>query len=112
MLGIRLFQAGKLKIEGNKVWVNVGSDAVAVGDELNVMSKGEELIDPDTGISLGSSDTKIGSVRVDTAQEKFSIASVVGMNGKPKRGDKVVSTAPPPSIEFASNWKKPKRGQF
>ena len=101
-----------IKIEGEQIWINMGSGAVSVGDELTVMSKGEELIDPDTGISLGSSDTKVGSVRVSQAQEKFSIADTVDINGRVKRGDKVVSTATPPSIEYASKWKKPKRGKF
>ena len=101
-----------IKSEGNKIWVNMGSGAVSVGDTLTVMSKGEELIDPDTGISLGSSDTEVGSVRISQAQDKFSIADVVALNGRVKRGDKVVSTAAPPSIEFASKWKKPKRGKF
>ena len=101
-----------IKSEGNQVWLNLGADSVAVGDELKVMSKGEELIDPDTGISLGSSDTQLGSVRVAQAQEKFSIAEVVSISGKAKRGDQVISLAPPPSIEYAARWQKPKRGQF
>ena len=101
-----------IKTEGNKVWVNIGSDAVGVGDVLKIKAKGEELIDPDTGISLGSSDSEIGSVRVSNPQEKFSIADIISTSGKPKRGDKVESTAPPPSIEFAASWKKPRRGQF
>ena len=101
-----------IKAEGNRIWVNIGSAAVSEGDVLKVMAKGEELIDPDTGISLGSQDTEVGSIRVAQAQEKFSIGEVVSMNGRAKRGDKVISTAAPPSIEFASNWKKPGRGKF
>ena len=101
-----------IKTEGKQIWVNMGAGSVGVGDELKIMSKGEELIDPDTGISLGSSDTEVGRARVAQAQEKFSIADVVNMSGKAKRGDKVLSMAPPPSIEYAANWKKPKREQF
>ncbi len=101
-----------IKAEGSRVWVNIGSSSVSNGDVLRIMSKGEELIDPDTGISLGSEDTEVGTLRVSNAQEKFSIADTVSLNGSVKRGDKVISTAPPPSIEYASNWKKPKRGKF
>ncbi len=101
-----------IKVEGNQVWVNIGRDAVANGDVLRVMAKGEELIDPDTGISLGSSDTEIGTVRVVNPQEKFSIAQVVSMSGSAKRSDKVISTAAPPTIAYADSWKKPKRGKF
>ncbi len=101
-----------IKAEGQRVWVNLGSDSVAVGDVLTVMAKGEELIDPDTGISLGSSDTEVGRIRIAQAQEKFSIAQVVTMQGNAKRGDQVISTANPPSIEYADSWRKPKRGRF
>jgi len=101
-----------IKVENKQVWVNMGTGAVASGDLLTVMAKGEELIDPETGISLGSSDSEVGSVRVNQVQEKFSIADVVSMSERAKRGDRVVSTAAPPSIEYASNWKKPGRGKF
>ena len=101
-----------IKTEGKKVWINVGAADVSVGDTLMVMSKGEELIDPDTGISLGSSDTEIGRVEVYRAEEKFSIADVIGVDGRLRRGDKVISTVIPASIEYASKWKKPKRGKF
>ena len=83
-----------------------------MGDVFTIMSKGEEFIDPETGISLGSSDSELASVRVDQAQEKFSIAEIVSMNGQVKRGDKVVSTATRPSIEYASKWQKPRRGKL
>ena len=56
-----------IKAEGDKVWLNLGKDVVSPGDVLKVKSKGEELIDPDTGISLGSADTEIGTVRVSQA---------------------------------------------
>ena len=38
-----------IKAEGDKLWVNIGKDVVSPGDVLRVKSKGEELIDPDTG---------------------------------------------------------------
>ena len=79
---------------------------------LKVESKVEELIDPDTGISLGSDDTEIGTIRVSNAQEKFSIAEIVSVSGTVNRGDKVIVTVPPPLIEFADRWEKPKRGKF
>ena len=101
-----------IKAEGDKLWVNIGKDVVSPGDVLRVKSKGEELIDPDTGISLGSADTEIGTVRVSQAEEKFSVAEVVSITGLVKRGDKVVSTVLPPRIEFADRWEKPRSGKF
>ncbi|MEW6511583.1 MAG: CsgG/HfaB family protein [Bacteroidota bacterium] len=42
-----------------------GSEAgVSVGDEFDVYRQGEELKDPDTGLSLGSEETKVGRVKV------------------------------------------------
>lgn len=53
-------------IKGNgTIFINAGSEAgVEVGDVFVVYHAGEELIDPDTGISLGTVDAKIGTIRV------------------------------------------------
>jgi len=71
-----------IKVDGNKVWLNVGSDdGITVGKEATILHKGEELIDPDTGISLGSSDSTLGKVKIVTVDKKFSVAetSVTGI---------------------------------
>lgn len=98
-----------IKTEGNRVWMNVGSDVVKAGEILKVMRRGEELIDPDTGISLGSTETEIGQLRVAEVAEKFSIADRVAGGGTINRGDKVVSTAAAPSIQYAASWENPGR---
>ncbi len=97
-----------VKADASQIYTNLGQDSVAVGDRLQVLRKGEELIDPETGISLGGSSTAIGEIEVTQVQEKFSIASPVSMNGNPERGDKVVGTKIAAPLEFASKWKKPK----
>lgn len=53
-------------VKGNgTIFINAGSEAgVQVGDVFVVYRPGEELIDPDTGISLGSVETKVGTIRV------------------------------------------------
>jgi hypothetical protein len=52
---------------------------VAVGDEFVVFREGEELKDPDTGASLGSEETKVGSIKVieDALKGKASKAKIV-----------------------------------
>lgn len=57
---------GKIVIvKGNTVIINAGAEAgIQVGDVFYVYSKGEDLVDPDTGLSLGSLDSKIGSIQV------------------------------------------------
>ena len=69
---------------------------------------GEELIDPETGISLGGSETVLGEIEVTQVQEKFSIARPVSLGTTPNRGDKVVATKVADPLEFANKWKKPK----
>ena len=52
-------------IRGDPIYINAGSlSGVSVGDVFDVYRPGEELIDPDTGLVLGSTESKIGSVRV------------------------------------------------
>ncbi|MDH3276145.1 MAG: hypothetical protein OEM99_16575 [Gammaproteobacteria bacterium] len=97
-----------VKADAAQIYTNLGKDAVAVGDRLQVLKKGEELIDPETGISLGGSTTSIGEIEVSQVQEKFSIARPVSLSGTPDRGDKVKGTKAAAPLEFAKSWKKPK----
>lgn len=66
-----------IKVSGNQVWINLGANTgIQAGDSFDVIRKGEELIDPDTGLSLGAVEEKVGSVVVTQVQEKFSIATI------------------------------------
>ena len=59
------WQAKIIRVSGNTVYINSGAEAgVNVGDVFAVYAKGEELIDPDTGISLGAEEEKIGEIGV------------------------------------------------
>ena len=59
------WQAKIVKADGGTIFINVGAQAgVNIGDEFVVYRAGEELIDPDTGLSLGSTESKIGSIKV------------------------------------------------
>jgi hypothetical protein len=68
----------------------------------------QELIDPDTGISLGGSMTALGEIEVTQIQEKFSIARAVSLSGTPERGDKVMATTLAAPLEFADAWNEPR----
>lgn len=103
-IGTQAASGSVVKAENGQVWLNLGQDAVAIGDQLNVMRKGEELIDPDTGISLGSSDTMLGTIEVVQVQPQFSIARTLAMTGEAARGDVVLSQKSPPTIEYADSW--------
>jgi len=67
-----------MKIDGKKVYINLGKDSgISTGQTFIVMRKGEELIDPDIGESLGSEDKEIGKVKIVEIKDKFCIAEIV-----------------------------------
>ena len=69
---------------GGTIYMKPGSQGgVKLGMEFAVYSKGEELIDPDTGISLGSEEQKIGTIKVvqDIGDGKACKAIVVSGTG-------------------------------
>jgi curli biogenesis system outer membrane secretion channel CsgG len=107
-IGRRPAEGSVVKAEGTRVWLNIGKQGVNMGDRLSVMQKGEELIDPETGISLGSSDTAMGDIEVIQVADKYSVAQWVTLKTSPNRGDRVVSQAAPPTIEYAEDWSLPK----
>jgi curli biogenesis system outer membrane secretion channel CsgG len=79
-----------VKIDGGAVYINAGTNSnVRAGDLYMVYSKGEELVDPDTGLKLGSDERLIGSIQITSVQEKFSIGTILGGAGTMKRGDLV-----------------------
>lgn len=60
-----VWSAKVIMMQGNQVYINSGAqDGVEVGDEFEVFRQGTALIDPDTGLSLGTVDQRIGRIRV------------------------------------------------
>lgn len=107
-VGSRPAEGSVIKADASQVYVNLGEGSVSAGDRLQVVRKGEDLIDPETGISLGAETTSLGEIEVATVNEKFSIARPVSVAGTLQRGDQVRSTAVAAPLEFAPRWKKPK----
>ena len=64
-------------VNNGLVFLNYGSSILSKGDYLNISSLGEEIIDPDTGIVLGSTEKEIGIIKVTEATNKFSKAEMV-----------------------------------
>ena len=76
------WQAKVIMMKDGKVYINSGAnDGVQVGEVFTIMRPGEELIDPDTGISLGATTSKIGKIKVvdnsSIGNGKASICEVV-----------------------------------
>lgn len=102
-----------IKVKGNRIYLNLGSSVVKVGDVLTLKRKGEELIDPDTGISLGGEEEAIGQVKVTTTKAKYSFAKPVGVKSSAiKRGDKVESQRAAEPLMFAKQWNPPQEESF
>lgn len=71
-----------IDVRDGMVYINAGSDAgIQPGMEFDVYELQEALVDPDTGKSLGAPDRKLGSLKIDTIQDKYSIASVTSGTG-------------------------------
>lgn len=90
-----------IKVEGGQAYLNLGTGAVDVGDRLAVARPGEALIDPETGIALGSTETPVGEVQITSVQDRFSIAAVQG-GARPQARDRVRALAAPAPIEFGT----------
>jgi hypothetical protein len=78
------------EIKGTKIYLNAGSNrGVTTGMKLTVLSKGEAVIDPDTGLPLGNDTEAIGTLTVTVVNENMSIAVISqGCRGL-KKGDQV-----------------------
>lgn len=66
--------------KGDVVFINAGSKAgLKIGDRLVVYREGEKLIDPDTGLELGSAESKVGVIEIaeDIANGKASKAKII-----------------------------------
>jgi hypothetical protein len=96
-----------IKVDDTKVILNLGTGVVQVGDILTAVSRGEEFVDPETGLSLGAEEQEIGSLKVTSVKEKYSYAEPQGFAlSSLSSGDKVVSTAAAAALEYGPPWKK------
>ncbi|MBD3398714.1 MAG: hypothetical protein GF399_00085 [Candidatus Coatesbacteria bacterium] len=71
-----------VKADGDKVYLNAGMESgIETGMEFKVYQKGEELIDPTTGISLGAEETLIGIIQVMDVKERYAICRITSGGG-------------------------------
>ena len=79
------WQAKVITMNGDKVYINSGeSHGVKIGTSFTVYRQGETLIDPDTGLNLGSVTTAVGTIKVmdnSVGEGKASICTVVTGDG-------------------------------
>ena len=77
-----------LGVAGQQVFINRGTGTeVQIGQMYEVFRQGEALVDPDTGETLGSAETKVAQVKIVSITPKFSKADIVSSTGAPTKGD-------------------------
>lgn len=71
-----------VQTDGNRVFINAGMETgITNGMEFNVYSKGMELIDPTTGLSLGAMETLTGIIQVMDVKERYAICRIISGSG-------------------------------
>jgi curli biogenesis system outer membrane secretion channel CsgG len=64
-------------VREDAVYVNAGAESgIRPTMELDVFAQGDTLIDPETGVPLGTPDRKIGTVRIAQVEDRYSVAMV------------------------------------
>lgn len=71
-----------IKVSGATVYIKPGADGgVKIGDAFVIYSAGEELIDPDTGLSLGSEEKKVGMIEITQVLDQAAKATIKAGGG-------------------------------
>ncbi|MGE4285005.1 MAG: CsgG/HfaB family protein [Phycisphaerae bacterium] len=77
------------KVDGGRIYLNQGAGRLKDGQKFTVYSKGEEVIDPQTKLSLGAVEKPVAVIAVGESLDKMSIASLLrGDISAVKAGDK------------------------
>lgn len=63
-------------IEERLIILNEGGGRIKLGDCFDVYKKGDEVFDPQTGLSLGKAETKTAVIEVQSVKDRMSVASV------------------------------------
>ena len=72
------WQGQVVATRGGHIFINAGQDSgIKVGDVMKVSAVAEELVDPDSGLTLGKIENALGQIKVTAVKEKFAVASAV-----------------------------------
>lgn len=72
-----VFPITVIRAQGKKLYINRGNDSgLKIGEKFVIFENGEELVDPQTGESLGSAETEVGEGVISRINPKFSIVDV------------------------------------
>jgi len=83
-----------------KIYLNAGTNAgIMQGMRMEIDSLGEEIVDPETGLTLDRERTRIGLVEVASVQDRLSIVSIVEGCAGIKNGDAAILVTPVPASQ-------------
>ena len=77
MLAESIFPIRVVDIFNDEIYLNYGDSILSVGDRLKVIQEGREIIDQDTGLSLGSRQKVLGEIEIVSADSNLSIAKII-----------------------------------
>jgi len=85
------WDARVIRADGGQIYLNAGEEAgVQIGQTFNLYRASEALIDPASGINLGTPDKQIGIVRVKSVAPKYAVAELV--SGEAAKRNDIVRT--------------------
>ena len=76
LLAESIFPIRVVDIFNDEIYLNYGDSILSVGDRLKVIQEGREIIDQDTGLSLGSRQKVLGEIEIVSADSNLSIAKI------------------------------------
>jgi len=76
LLAESIFPIRVVDIFNDEIYLNYGDSILSVGDRLRVIQEGREIIDQDTGLSLGSRQKVLGEIEIISADSNLSIAKI------------------------------------
>ncbi|TDX51622.1 hypothetical protein [Orenia marismortui] len=90
---IKLYKGYVVKIEQNKVYINLGYPKVERGDKFTVIKEGEVLKDPITQNILGKIEMEVSEIRIDQVRKDYSRGENIDSFSKlqVEVGDKVIA---------------------
>jgi curli biogenesis system outer membrane secretion channel CsgG len=78
-----------VEVAGDQVYINAGATSgIRMGEVFGISAVVRELTDPSTGELLGIEEVMLGEIRIESVQEKFSVARMQ-VPFQTKRGDLV-----------------------
>ena len=91
-----------VKVEGNRVIIDLGREKVRIGEEFAILREGREIVHPITKQVIGRESQQVGVLRVEEVQDNFSYAKLI--EGSPREGDRIRLLAKDVCFEGSEEW--------